>query len=196
MAKELEKTQTLEEMELELKKLEIEERKANLQDVKERLAEREMLRTNKQQRSKMNGQTIKQIKAQDRAVQAACNHHKGGNAEQGIVYGQGDDPQYAVLKHQFQNGDIWVRCLRCGKTWKPPVKKSFYFNEKGIPVAPQDGKFDDVAYHNALKEYKEAVAFQTRNSMSTSYQFQWHSDDPSVDVKEWVREQMEATNLR
>ena len=72
--------------------------------------------------------------------------------------GQGDDTQYAVLKHTFANGDMWVRCLRCGKTWKPPVRELFALEEE---------------YLKAIVAYETAINFQTRNVPSASVQFRF-----------------------
>ena len=56
---------------------------------------------------------------------------------------KGDNKRdYAVIKHQFGWGDIWVICLRCGKKWKP-----------GMPG------------------YDEALKFPTTNSASTALQY-------------------------
>lgn len=167
------KKQSLEDMELEFKRLEIEAKKLELLDIRERVDERKMKHDNKEQRTRANGQVLDNNLAQRRAAQAYCNHKKGGNGLEGYMSGQGDDPQYAVFKHQFLNGDIWVRCLRCGKWWKPPVKESFYFNEQGKEVAPQDGTFNKALFEQIESEYKQALTFQTRNSMSGSYQFRF-----------------------
>lgn len=165
----------LKKKELEIKELEKLEKQANLQDLQERLAEREMKRQNKVQRSLINGQTLNQNSAAKKAGQQRCNHRKGGNGQEGIAKGKGDDPQYAVLKHQMMNGDIWVRCLRCAKTWKPPVKESYYFDSTGKNVGFADpaGKFSQQAFDEALREYQEAVEFPTRNIMSGSVQFRF-----------------------
>src|SRR5581483_7940833 len=143
-------------LELEAKKLEVQEKKANLQYLRERLDERELRRENIRQRSITNGQTLQQLAAADRLSQSRCNHRKGGNGAEGVVTGQGDDSQYAVLKHTFCNGDTWVRCLRCGKTWKPPILSKFKTKED---------------YELALAEYQAAVGFQTRNVTSGSIMF-------------------------
>src|SRR5438046_2206938 len=159
MAEAVNKKQSVEEMEAEikaselaLKKLEILEKQANLQDIQERLAERQMVRTNKDQRSRGNGLTLRQNEQKYTSMQANCNHKKGGNGVEGIVNGQGDDSQYAVLKHQFLNGDIWVRCLRCAKTWKPPVEMEYYLNDLGVAVGKQDGKFNKEKFDAAVQE--------------------------------------------
>jgi hypothetical protein len=167
------KKQSMEEMELEFKRLEIEAKKLELLDIKERVDERQMKRDDKTSRTRANGAILDGNYAQRRQVQAQCNHKKGGNGIEGFVGGQGDDPQYAIWKHQFLNSDIWVRCLRCGKWWKPPVKENFYFDERGREVAPQDGQFNAELFAKAEVEYRQALGFPTRNSMSTSYQFRF-----------------------
>lgn len=171
MTEEIKKKQTKEEMDLEFKALEIEAKKLELLDIRDRVDERQMKRDNKDQKTRANGQVLDNNFRQRQAAQAFCNHKKGGNGLEGYVHGQGDDPQFAVFKHQFLNGDIWVRCLRCGRWWKPPVEISFYFDERGREVAPRDGKFNKEKFEQAQLEYRQAVAFPTRNTMSTSYRF-------------------------
>ena len=168
------------DLDTKLKNLEIRKAEAELQDLEERLAERELKRELKRQQSKVNGQTLKQLNENDSAVQTRCNHKKGGQGADGVIGGQGDDPQYAVLKHRMVNGDVWVRCLRCGKTWKPPVKSDF----------TKDGKFDAAGYEAATRVYAEAVAFGTRNQTSGSIPFQFS------DGGEHFREVTKNVNLR
>lgn len=155
--------------------LELKEKAANVQDLQERLDERELKRETKRQRSLTNGATIKALAANDTAAQKRCNHRKGGNGVHGVVGGQGDDSQYAVIKHTFANGDLWVRCLRCGKTWKPPVRELY--------PSEQD-------FLKASVEYETAVNFQTRNVASGSVQFRF-SDNGAL-----YRSVTAHTNLR
>ena len=162
------------QLEVETKKLELLEKHANLQDLQERLAERELKRETKRQRSLTNGETIKALNSAERAYQSRCNHKKGGTGSNGVVAGQGDDSQHAVLKHTFANGDMWIRCLRCGKTWKPPVRRSYKSEE---------------AYQMAGEVYKIAKDFQTRNVPSSSYTFRYS------DNGEYYREVTENTTL-
>lgn len=144
-------------LELAAKRLEIEERTANLQDVQERLSDRQLKREDRQQSFQTKGQAIAQTNASEKAQQAACPHRKGGFGQNGNL-GRGQDSQYAVIKHKMGNGDIWVRCLRCAKTWKPPLEKNYKTNE---------------AYLEAFVEYKTAVNFTTLNSDSGSAQFRF-----------------------
>lgn len=145
------------DLELQLKRLEAKEKAASLQDIEERLAERELKRETKRQRSLTNGETLKQLKQNDESAQKRCNHRKGGNGPYGVIGGKGDG-EFAVLKHTFANGDTWVRCLRCGRTWKPPVR-SLFANEEAYLT-------EKLAYQNALE-------FQTRNVPSASIQFRF-----------------------
>lgn len=163
------------ELENKLKEADLKLRAAQLQDVEETLAERELKRETKRQRSVTNGQTLKQTSAIDQAVQKRCNHRKGGNGLPGLLAGQGHDSQYAILKHKFANGDWWIRCLRCGKTWKPPVKRSY--------------KTEDE-YRIAKAMYEQALDFQTNNTPSSSYVFSYS------DNGEFYREVTEPTTLR
>ena len=170
------KKQNLEDMELEFKRLEIEAKKLELLDIRDRVDDRQMKRDNKDQRLRANGQVIDNNQRQREAAQTQCNHKKGGNGLQGYMRGQGDDPQYSIFSHQFLNGDVWVRCLRCGKWWKPPVESSFYFDSRGREVAVQDGKFNKEKFDQAWVEYRQALAFPTRNTQSGSYQFRFSDE--------------------
>lgn len=162
-------------LELKAKQLEILEREANLQDIQDRLAERQLKRTDRAQRSITNGQTLKSLASNDAAHQLRCNHRKGGNGVQGVLGGQGDDSQYAVLKHTFANGDMWVRCLRCGKTWKPPIKSQYKTEEE---------------YLAKFAEWQAATNFQTRNVPSGAVRFQFS------DNGQYYREMTANTTLR
>ncbi len=167
-------------MELESKKLQLLEQKANLQDLQERLDERELKRETKRQRSITNGATLTSLAAADIMVQGRCTHRKGGEGAAGVIGGQGQASQYAVLKHTFANGDMWIRCLRCGKTWKPPVHSDFV----------KDGIFNEAKYVTKMAEYQAAVNFQTLNVSSKACLFKFS------DNGEYYREITKSSTLR
>lgn len=168
------------DMELEMQKLLLEEKRLSVLDLKERVDERKMKRDTKDDRSRSNGNVLRQNAAVNALVQAQCNHKKGGNGAEGIIQGRGDDPQYAVLKHRFGNGDIWVRCLRCGKTWKPVLEEDHTV----------EGVFNKEAFAAAVNDYNAAVSFQTRNVMSGSIPYQFS------DGGKHFRQVMKNTDLR
>lgn len=163
------------QLELEAKRLELLERQANLQDLQERLAERELQREVKRQRNKTNGATLKALDEADKQAQRRCTHKKGGDGAAAIVGGQGQSSQYAVLKHTFANGDMWVRCLRCGKTWKPPIKEDCA---------------DERDYLAKEAEYQAAINFSTLNVPSVACQFRFS------DNGKYYREVTKNTTLR
>lgn len=162
-------------LELESKRLEIQEKNLNLEDLQNRIDERKLKRETIRQVSITNGSSLKAIAEDDNKSQRRCNHRKGGNGATGVVAGQGDSLDYAVIKHVMLNGDTWVRCQRCGKTWKPPIKA--------------DHKTDE-AYALAEFEYNRAKDFPTKNSTSSAYQFRF-SDNGA-----YFREVTRYTTLR
>lgn len=169
-------------LELEAKKFEFESqqltlqsKKAELQDLQERLAERELKRENNRQKAVTNGQTLQQIAKNEVSNQKRCNHKKGGNGAAGVIGGKGDSTDFAVIKHTFAHGDTWVRCQRCGKTWKPPVKKDYTTDE---------------TYETALRVYEIALEFQTKNVTSSGVAFRFS------DNGEYYREQTKHVSLR
>jgi len=170
-------------LELETKKFEFESqqltlqsKKAELQDLQERLAERELKRENNRQKAVTNGQTLQQISKNETANQKRCNHKKGGNGAAGVIGGRGDSPDFAVIKHTFAHGDTWIRCQRCGKTWKPPIKADF--------------KGNDDLYDTALRVYEMALEFQTKNVTSSGVAFRFS------DNGDFYREQTRSVSLR
>jgi hypothetical protein len=204
-------------MEIEAKKLELEikrrqlealdleqqERTYHIQDLKHRLAERETTEKQLQEDRSMQGRTFAQQRATDNYRYSICTHRKGGVVtprDMRVLHTGGNKEQFAVIKHQMINGDIWVRCLRCGKTWNPPVEKNFFFNAKGENVAPQDGQFDRAKFELAQSKYLEATMLNTNNSMSTSVQVRFSRFDPEskrmVDAADVYRENIASTTLR
>ena len=165
----------LQRLELEAKELEIKFKKLQYSDLQDQVHDREQKRHDKTERSRINGVTINALARNDKAVQGRCNHRKGGNGANGVVAGQGDDSQYCVRKHIFANGDMWIDCLRCHKTWKPVMPHWFETQE---------------GYLGAVAEYEAAKNFPTRNQTSSSVAFKW--GDGGV----FYRESMRNTNLR
>lgn len=161
--------------ELKAKLTEIKEREANVQDIEERLAERQLRRDNVKQNSVTNGATLKQTNDNEKKTQKRCNHRKGGNGAEAVVIGKGHDSNYALLIHGMSNGDTWIRCLRCGKTWKP-VKREWFAT--------------DLEFMEADGEYKRALEYNTNNTGSSSYQFRWS------DGGEYFRDVTRSTTLR
>ena len=148
------------------------ERELNLEDLRSRLGDRETKAKQRKQDREQQGRTFAQQRAAQEAKQKVCTHRKGGvimQRDMSVLSTGGNSNQYAVIKHQMINGDMWVLCLRCGKIWVPPVKDNFYFKEGRVRnVAPKDGKFSLERFDKATQEYRDAVQFSTGNSPSAS----------------------------
>jgi len=148
------------------------ERELNLEDLRGRLGDRETKAKQRKQDREQQGRTFAQQRAAQEAKQKVCTHRKGGvimQRDMSVLSTGGNSNQYAVIKHQMINGDMWVLCLRCGKIWVPPVKDNFYFKEgRARNVAPKDGKFSQEKFDKATQEYRDAVQFPTGNSPSAS----------------------------
>ena len=197
-------------IELSIKKAQLEdielqkqERALNIQETRARIGDRQNTQLQKQLDTTGRGKTLAQQKLADETRWAACTHKKGGMVSarnMSALSTGGNAAQYAVIKHQMINGDMWVRCLRCGKTWLPPVKDNYYLNDKGKVVAPKDGKFNAEKFAQAEVEYRRAVNFETNNSPSGSVQCRFSKWDEKsgqwVDAAQDYRETVKSSNLR
>jgi len=182
--------------------LEEKEREYHIKDLEARIAERSMHELQQKEDREAQGRTFAQQNANDKYHQSICTHKKGGvvsERDMQALRAGGNGEQHAVLKHRMINGDVWVRCLRCGRTWNPPVAKNFFFDTKGRQVAPKDGLFDQAKFQVAQQEYVRAVQFNTNNSMSASVQcrfFTVNENGEEIDAAGKYRESIASTNLR
>jgi hypothetical protein len=188
---------------LEALELEQEERTYHIQDLKHSLAERSVKEKQLQEDRANQGRTFEQQRQTDNYRYSICTHRKGGMVtprDLRALSTGGNREQYAVIKHQMINGDIWVRCQRCGKTWAPPVEKNYFFDGHGRVVAPQDGVFSVEKFEKAQREYIEATMLNTNNTMSGSVQCRFTTFDPEsrkmVDAADKYREALANTTLR
>jgi hypothetical protein len=206
-------TEELAALELSIKKAQLadlelqrQEREYNMKDLKQRLSEREVKELQKKEDREAQGRTFATQAAADAQRQRVCTHKKGGIVSPRdfkVLNTGGNGQQYAILKHQMINGDLWIRCLRCGKTWVPPMKEKFYFDAKGRQApatGAQAGKFDAEKYNQAYVDYQQACAFETNNSTSASVQCRFsrynEETDEWVDASQEYRKTVINTNLR
>jgi hypothetical protein len=185
---------------LELQK---QERELSIEEKRGTIADRVTKQKQKVMDREQQGKVFAAQRREDDAKQSACTHKKGGVVSQRnlqVLSTGGNSPQYAVIKHQMINGDFWVRCLRCGKTWLPPVKDNYFLNAKGKVVAPVDGVFSQEKFDAAVAAYRVAVAFETNNTSSGSVICKFSKWDEKseqwVDATNDYREHVKSTNLR
>lgn len=194
----------LKQEELVAKKLEIQERLANIDESKKRKESRELEQKQFEADLRQKAKVFGQAKKTDELRQSVCSHRKGGMAsprDMRVLHEGGDSEKRSIIRHRMINGDMWVRCTRCGKTWAPPVKKNFYFDANGHNVAQTDGVFDQGKFNDCYKEWQEAaVKFSTNTTPSSSVVVTFHKWNDVTrtweDGNDAYRESVASTNLR
>ena len=105
------------EVAAELAALELEEKRLDLEIKREQVTKIHALRSAKLEEARAKLMATRQFLAQREAIQANCNHRKGGIGAEAVMRGQGTDAMYGVFKHKKPNGRWFVLCGRCGKEW-------------------------------------------------------------------------------
>jgi hypothetical protein len=121
------------------------------------------------------GRELRKTNHDQERQQAACSHRKGGRGLEALIKG-GNAPDYAIIKHLLPWNEWYIRCQRCGKTWKPPHAEDFDMNSKA-------GK---EAFEAAKESYNTARSWPTDNIESTGITFQW--DDGGKFAHETVKD--------
>lgn len=139
----------------EEKRLEIEERKLNVELKRRDVAVMQQARADRLSRIELAANQLRaQLQAQE-ALQAQCTHMKGGTVKQGdssvVMNGHGTDSgDYCIIKHVLPSGALFILCQRCLKEWRSRDPLT------GEPETPG---------------FKEASRWPTKNGTSGSSQF-------------------------
>lgn len=196
-----------------------EERKYSLADLKSKVADRAIKEQQLKDDREAQGRTFQAQAQTDNNKQSICTHRKGGKVGPRDVRALstgGNSSQYAIVRHTMITGDLWIRCLRCGKTWLPPIKENYFFEKvtekdgvfKGIrqlpSSGPQAGKFSPELFQAAVADYNRACQFETNNTGSGSVICSFQKWDVNandgeggwIDAKQDVRRSTANTNLR
>lgn len=131
-----------------------------LEEARYRVANLQSIQSIRKRKRESFERSIRADAEREAYKQSRCVHKKGGKGVE-MMY-QGNDHNYAVIKHIYAHGEMRVYCLRCGKEWKPPNPA---LQGKGATVE------DRREYARLYKEYQEAVNFPTDNETSGSQLF-------------------------
>lgn len=145
------------EVAAELKALELEEKRLDLELKREAVALHRGRRQAQLEATQQKMQSLRNFIAQRAAQQAKCNHRKGGIGPEALINGEGSSPMYCVIKHRLPSGNYFVICSRCGKEWHPAEP----YNVEGGRVVAKD----------ATPGWEEAVRYPTDNTPSVSSTF-------------------------
>lgn len=131
------------------------------------------------------GQELKKTEHDQKRHQDGCSHRKGGRSVEALQRG-GNSADFAVIRHRLPIGEVWQRCQRCGKTWRPPHKQDYDMTA----VSGQQ------AFEEANRVYKEALSWPTDNIMSEGILFGHTSEDANKTAQNFLHEIMKGTTLR
>lgn len=136
----------------ELEQLQIEELKASA-------LERQQTRRERANRAAMTTQALASNEARQKDIQSRCYHKKGGKGVQMLF--QGNDSDYALVKHTLSHGPMIVICSRCARVWEKPARlpKTATAEEK-------------TAYRIQLEEFQWAINAPTDNEPSGTNLFE------------------------
>ena len=67
--------------------------------------------------AKAKGQQVRSMIASRERLQKICTHKKGGRGPGAVMNGQGQDDQFAIIKHVLPSGRYFILCQRCGGEW-------------------------------------------------------------------------------
>lgn len=158
---------------------------AKLEDTKNNLDDRKNKIAMKVEKLKSNGRELAKTARDQEMVQRNCSHRKGGRTDVPGGLLQGDSSKHSLIKHTLPTNELWIRCTRCCKTWKPVFRQDYEKGPKG-----------DAMFAEAKEAYKWAVTANTDNSPSSSITFKWSSEDGNKSAEEFVHDTMKNVNLQ
>lgn len=153
---------------------------ADLQDITERLADRQNKRDMKWNEFKTRGVTLRKSDHDVEMVQRHCAHKKGGRGNIPGGFLKGSDVNYSVIKHTLPTNQTIVLCTRCGKRWVP-------VNQRDFDMKSDEGR---EAYAKSKATYQWALELNTDNIDSSSITFQHTSEDNNVTAQKFVYDTM------
>jgi hypothetical protein len=142
----------------QLEQLQLEEALANAETRRNKTAERN-------NRIKAIERSLKDTQARQRDIQNRCAHRKGGKGV-AMLY-QGNDSNYAVVKHTLSHGPTIVICQRCARVWEPPPRELI---AKGATAEMR------AEYRRLAQDYQWALNLPTDNEPSGTALFAFHEE--------------------
>ena len=165
--------------------IELESKEAQLELTRHQNAQFKMKQQEIKDKYKSRGRELNKTLRDQDIQQSHCSHRKAGRGAEAMING-GNSSDYAVIKHLLPTNQWYIRCLRCGKTWRPPFEIEF----------DMDTAAGKAAFEAAKIEYQTALAFPTDNISSTGITFQFKSDDANASATTFIQETMKDVNLR
>jgi len=140
-----------------------------LEETRDRVVSMRLQREGHRRRVEARDFDLKDSAARQKAIQDACWHKKGGKGVTMLF--QGNDHNYAVVKHTLSHGPLIVICQRCSRVWEPP---STALNARS--ASPED----KALYRTLYEEYQWALNLPTDNEPSGTQLFVLTRDEPAA----------------
>ena len=178
-------TLTNEELTRKILLVDLDQKKIQVKVLQHQNAKFQMTEQEQKDKFTSRGRELRKTDHDQKKHQDQCSHRKGGRGLEGLQKG-GSAADYAVIRHTLPTNEMWQRCQRCGKTWRPPHVQDF-------DIKTDAGK---AAFEEAKKVYKDALSWPTDNIPSSGITFGHQSDDGNKSANDFVHEVMSGTNLR
>jgi len=140
-----------------------------LEETRDRVTGMRQHRESIRRRVEARDTDLKDAAARQKAIQDACWHKKGGKGVTMLF--QGNDHNYAVIKHTLSHGPLIVLCQRCSKVWEAPPTA---LNARS--ASPED----KALYRKLYDEYQWAVNLPTDNEPSGTQLFVITREEPAA----------------
>jgi hypothetical protein len=177
---------TNDQLQRKLMLIDIESRVSQAELTRHQTAQFKMKQAEQKDKFWSRGRELENTKRSQHKHQDQCSHKKGGRGIESLQKGGTDASDHAIIHHLLPNNEWWLRCTRCGKTWRPPYAEDF-------DLKTADGK---EAFEKAKTDYQWALNAPTNNQPSSGITFQHHSEDDDKTAKKFVKDVMRDVNLR
>lgn len=147
---EMESPETTGQLKVQLKALEDEEAALDLEIKREKVRKIREERQSKLDEARSKMDSVRDLLAQRKRLQAHCNHRKGGRGPGAVLNGEGMDSNYAVVRHMLPSGRLMILCQRCGQ---------------------EEYSRDPITGASATEQYERFSNFPTDNQTSGSSLF-------------------------
>jgi hypothetical protein len=137
-----------------------------LEEAREQAQDRRNRRTERAGRALAVEASLKADRGRQRDIQSRCAHRKGGKGVS-MLY-QGNDSNYAVIKHTLSHGPVIVVCQRCTKVWEPPPRELM----RKAATAEERAEYKQLA-----GAYQWALNLPTDNEPSGTVLFAFHEGE-------------------
>ena len=177
---------TNDQLQRKLMLIDIESRVSQAELTRHQTAQFKMKQAEQKDKFWSRGRELRNTEASQKKHQEGCSHRKGGRGIEALQRGGTDASDHSLIKHLLPWNEWYIRCQRCGRTWKPTHAEDY-------DLTTPEGK---AAFEQAKIDYKWAMDAPTNNSSSSGITFRHTSEDDNKTANKFVHESIKEVNLR